>query len=510
VKSQPRARRSPRTVLAVLVLLGALVAGPDAGAVVLQADADPHLMKGLELLQNGRAREAISELELALADHPEDHRVHYHLGRALVTAGRARDAVPHLVQALETAPAPGPIHFLLGQVWLELDRYSAAKRSLEIAAAARPDYPPVIFYRAELCYELGEVQDALQRMSEIAAAAPRWVVPRARAGVISMEAGRSGEAVDWFREALELAPDNPVLWMRLGSALAESQRSKKAVEAYREAAELQPDNLTAKITLALELVSTGSTAAAMDAIDDVLRLVPDHGVPRFHRARLLAREGEHEEALTELERALDDLRVRAAAGEAEHVVGSRHPMLARALALRAELLSNLGRRGEARATAEELVASEPWFPQGHFLLGNLLLRERDPAGQEHLARFKRLNDAQERRELGDYYRRVAGEPERAAAEYRAALEADPGDPLATLGLAAIHYRQDEPELAFELLDRVRGSGVEAKEWYELWILTLDRLGRHQEAMEAWAEAQERELRLGPEVWRVVHREVGGC
>lgn len=499
-----------RVVRLALVVVAVLLAGPALADQAGQADQDPHLLRGLELLETGRAEEAVEELELAVARYPEDHRPQYHLGRALLTAGRARDAVPHLERALETAPEPGPVHFLLGQAWLELDELAAARESLEMAAAARPDYPPLVFYRAELCYELGEVDAALERLDRIATAAPRWVVPRARAGVISLEAGRAAEAVDWFREALELAPDNAVLWMRLGSALVQHQRSKEAVEAYRQAARRQPDNLTARITVALELVNTGPPEEALRAIDEVLRLVPDHGVPRYHRASLLARDGEHEEALADLRRALDDLRRRAAAGEAEHAVGNRHPMLARALALEAELLSKLGRREEARATAEELVESEPWFPQGHFLLGNFLLRERNPAGREHLARFKALNDAKERRELGDYYRRIADDPERAAAEYRKALEADPEDPLAMLGLAATRYQRGEPEQALDLLERIRGSGVEAKEWFQLWILTLDSLGRRAEALEAWERAQERDLRLGPEVWRAVHREVGGC
>ncbi|MFQ5744176.1 MAG: tetratricopeptide repeat protein, partial [Acidobacteriota bacterium] len=408
-----------------------------------QQGAEQHLRRGLQLLQSGATAAAIAELQTAVQLRPESPEARYHLGRALFAAGRAEESVTHLQAALERVQDAGPVQFLLGQVWLQLGDFAAARDALEAAERSRPGYPPIHFYRAELCYRMGDVQAALERLASLSNEALRWSVPRARAGVIALEAGQAAEAVNWFREALKLAPDDATLWTRLGSALVAAQQAREAVDAYRRAVELAPERQVSRMALAMQLLSLQENEAALAALDGVLATSPKHGVAHYQRAKLLSQQGKKTAALEELQVAFPDLEERAASGQAQRQAGGRHPNLAEARGLQVELLGELGRAAEAEEVARALVASEPWYPEGHFLFGNLLLRRGESSGEEQLRRFKALSDAREHRQLGDYYRQQVDAPQLARREYEAALVADPQDRDSLLWLAALHRATGE-------------------------------------------------------------------
>jgi tetratricopeptide (TPR) repeat protein len=93
-----------------------------------------------------------------------------------------------------------------------------------------------------------------------------------------------------------------------------------------------------------------------------------------NRAEALARLGQREQALRELEPVLTSLRARGGAGEG---------MLLHALRAHAETLHGLGRAGEAIAVQQELLAlSRQRFPEGHRALvrAEARLREMQPGG----------------------------------------------------------------------------------------------------------------------------------
>jgi tetratricopeptide (TPR) repeat protein len=497
-----------------------------------QEDGEAYLQRGVELLAAGRFIEAIEQLERAAALMPADPRARYQLGLALFRGGKPYDAVPQLQAALETATDAGPIQFLLGQALLETGEPAAAHTALEAAAASRPSYPPIDFYRAELCYRMGRVAAARQRFAALAAALPEWTAPRVRSGALALEQDEPAAAVEWFRGVADASPGDAAAWLRLGSALVADEQPYEALAAYRRAAEVAPESVSALIAVAIQLINLDEHDAAIEALDAVLARDPDHGVIRYHRATLIARAGDHQQALAEVDIALEDLRESAAgvgaASPSERpstggedvapggdlaaggeVTAGRRP-LAAAMLLRAEQLIAVGRPQEGAAVARDLVDAEPNYPEALFLLGNALLRSGDPAGGELLQRFRKLSDAREHRQLGDQFLLGEKDPRRAASAYERAVEAFPGDAAAWLGLGASQRQGGAPEVALESLRGAREAGADGAEWHREWVLALHAAGRLDEARAAWQEARARGLTLGPEVWAIVHAALEGC
>jgi len=509
-----------RSLLAMCLAFALAGSVCPAAVVAGWQDAEIHLQRGVELLASMRVAEAIEQLETALLQRPQDVRIRYHLGRALLTAGRAEEAVEHLQVALEVAPEPGPVHFLLGQVYLETGDFTAAKAALDVAAASRPDflqidfYPSrpdflqIDFYRAELCYRVGQVSIARERFEALAEAVPEWEAALVRAGTLALEQGDAAEAIGSLQAALEISPESPLLWLRLGTALVDDDQADEALAAYRKAVELAPSFPAALHAVAIQLMNLDVHEQAMEALDAVLANDPDDGLIRYHRATLLSRAGQHAEALTEIDAAIEDLRV---PGEASAQSAQDVDSLATAIYLRADLLMKLDRRVEAVEVLRDLVVNEPDYPEALFLLGNALARGGErAAGMELLERFKTLSDVREHRQLGDQFRRLEKDPVRARAAFEAALEILPDDPRSLLGLGAVQRETGEIQQSLETLARARAAGAGDLDWHREWVLALHLAGRQEEARQAWEDARGEGFTLGPEVWAVMYDGAALC
>ncbi|MGD8331433.1 MAG: tetratricopeptide repeat protein [Acidobacteriota bacterium] len=499
---------------ALLLALTALAIAAGAAPVRAEFPAAPqaqsfdlHLQRGLQLLQAGRAPEAVVELEAAVAQRPDSAEAQYHLGRALMTAGRPRDAVPHLELALRDAPEPGPVHFLLAQVLLELEELEAAGKELDAAAASRPGFAPIEYYRAELCYLLGKVDTARARFEAVAQAAPGWNLPLVRSGMIALDDGDATQAIERFNAALALNESNPTLWMRLASAYVADGNTDEAVRAYRKAVEVGPRFTPARMALVGQLNAQRDYEGMRGALDDLLALQPGHPLAEYQLASLLSTQGDNEQALAAVDVAVAGFDAQAAPAGVQEA--EQHTYRALSRGLRAQILMKLGRDDEAIEEAQRLVESDPSYPDAHFVLGTLQLRRRDPSGREQLEIFKQLSDAREHREQADARLR-ADDLERAAGEYEQALQADPQDSASLIGLATVRRRQGDAAAALELLERADPRGVETVPWYRERILALDAAGRSDEAMAAWQVSRTRGLDLGPEVWAVTRRDIPGC
>ncbi len=489
-----------------------------AGAAIASQSAtqafDTRMQRGLQLLESGQAQRAVVELEAAVAERPESVEARYHLGRALLTGGRPREAVPHLQIALESATEPGPVQFLLAQVFLQLDDLEAAGSALSAAAATRPGYAPIDYYRAELCYRLGRLDAARTGFAQVADLTPGWEMPRVRSGMIALQQDEPTAAIEWFRAALALNERNPALWMRLASALVADGQAEEALAAYRKAVEVGPRFMPAHVALVGQLNGQRDHEGMKEALDGVFALQPNHPLGHYQLASLLSVQGENEPALEAVDVAVAGFDAQAAAsgpqpGGSGMSDSERHTYRALSRGLRAQLLMKLGRNDEAEAEARRVVESDPWYPDAHFVLGTLQLRRRDPEGRARLERFKQLSDAREHREQADTMLR-ADDLVRARSEYELAIAADPTNSTALVGMATVLRRSGDAAGALELLDRAEPSSAETVTWYRERILALDAEGRDDEAQETWRQSRTMGLDLGPEVWRVTRREIGGC
>jgi len=305
--------------------------------------------------------------------------------------------------------------------------------------------------------------------------------------------------------------------MRLASAYAASNQVEDAIEGYRRAVAARPRLLPPRVALITQLSRLQKHDELLEVIGGLLVSHPDNPLGHYQRAQVLSLRGETEAALADVEiaiRGFDDQAAELAAttedSEEESSDIGRHTYLTLAKGLRMQLLQKAGRDDEAEAVARELVETAPWYPEAHFVLGTLMLRNRDSAGREQMEVFKQLSDAREHRDLGDYYLEQVSDLGRAAAEYEAALASWAQDNASRIRLARTKRLQGEAPAALELLGAADPEGVEEKEWYQEMILSLHAVGQKARAEEYWRQARAAGHVYGPEVWAAMREDIPGC
>ncbi len=292
-----------------------------------------------------------------------------------------------------------------------------------------------------------------------------------------IDRGQPELALERLQAQMERVPEDAEILMIAGRALNNSGRIPEAVDAFRRAVALDPGDVNAVSNLGHVLARLGDQPGAEDAWHKALKLDPDHLRSLKGLAGLLAGRQRYE-------RAADLLR---------RVAGLTPEDPDNWLNL-AELLQFLDRPTEAEAALRQAAELAPGRAEIHGSLGRLLYS--------------------------------GGEVEAASDAYSRALECDPGNQAAAAGRALcleitggsaeamellipfISSPEPAPMVDFaagrlltaagrheEALTHIqRAVAAEDPDWQRIplpWYAlgtVLERLGRYDEAFEAWSEA----------------------
>ena len=194
------------------------------------AEAIPHLERvqdktalGIAQIQTGQLPEAVANLQVALAAHPNDPDLLYYLGRA--SGLLSKQSIDTLLAAY---PDSARAHQAMAENYFVLRRMPDAEKEYLEALRLRPDVP-------EVHLELGEVY----------AGAFQW-----------------GKAEEEFRAQAKLQPGNAEAAYRLGAALLEQGKAHEARAELMRSDRLLPDMPETLYSLGKAASLEGDTATA--------------------------------------------------------------------------------------------------------------------------------------------------------------------------------------------------------------------------------------------------------
>ncbi|PYX08630.1 MAG: hypothetical protein DMG88_09740 [Acidobacteria bacterium] len=204
------------------------------------AEAIPHLERvneqtalGIAQIETGQLPQAVTNLQAALAKHPNDPDLLYYLGRA--SGLLSKQSIDTL---LATHPNSARAHQALAENYFVLRQMPQAEKEFQEALRLRPDIP-------KLHLELGEVY----------AGSSQW--PKAE---------------EEFRAETKVQPGNAEAHYRLGAALLQQGKAREARAALQIADHLQPDMPETLYSLGKAAALEGDAAAGERAWTRLLTL----------------------------------------------------------------------------------------------------------------------------------------------------------------------------------------------------------------------------------------------
>lgn len=225
-----------------------------------------------------------------------------------------------------------------------------------------------------------------------------------------------------------VAGETTATLMARAVSLFESRDFPAAQSQFEHLLKTGPRNHTARVYLIRTLIERGRVVEALRHVDVLLKANPDNPDVRFEAGQLLQRLGEAR--MSDLQRTAPD------SAEAHQLLG--HSYEAR------------GQLKEALAEYQLALQRNPAAPGIHFLMGNILWKQRDP--------------------------------DSAAAEFKSELRTNPNHTLANLRLAQIELARDRAAAAVPLLRQALAGDATLLEAHRELGKALRVMGNYEEAV----------------------------
>jgi predicted Zn-dependent protease len=383
---------------------------------------------------------------LALQTEPaQDPVARFEAAQRLLQDGRADQALPELEALAGAYPENGALRFALGQAYLALDRHLEAERELRRAHALRPDYAPLLIALSQALAGQARLDPALALAYQAAARAPE-PGPRLQLARLLLRAAQPCAAEALLRRLVLDRPELPGGRALLAQALIELGELTEAARVLERAIARGREVAPLRITLGLVRYALHQPTLAERALRAALEREPDRPLPRFYLGLALAESGELAAARAELTRVRQQL---GAGGGIETLPrwlsldGHTLPV-AVAVAL-ADLELRADELGAAMPLLEQALAAAPDHGGAHYMLAQALRRAgRVAEAEPHLEAYARLNQAREQLDLARQLARDAGDTAAAETALWQALELAPESDAITMELARLLALRSDP------------------------------------------------------------------
>jgi tetratricopeptide (TPR) repeat protein len=230
-----------------------------------------HNNLGVNLMKQGKEKEAWAHYNQALKIKPKYADAQYNLGFLLARQGKDQEAMAQFVKTLRIKPSHAQAHHDLGVLLTRQGKIEEAIHHFEEAVRAKADY--------------GEAYRDL--------------------GIVLVSQGREKEAVPYFSEALEINPNDYIAHNNLGAALSRQGRIGEAMAHYIQALKINPNSADAHYNLgSLLALQGGKDGEAMAHLNKALRINPRDPQGHYQVAAILARQGKIQEAVVHLNKAV--------------------------------------------------------------------------------------------------------------------------------------------------------------------------------------------------------------
>jgi len=256
-----------------------------------------------------------------------------------------------------------------------------ARRELQEQVTARGETYQTLFLQARILFGEKRHEESLKQLERSIALYRQDAKVYLLAGMNWVILERLDLARPFFEEAARLAPDDGTMQYHLGRYYYSAQRFAQAEQAFRAGLKLNPDSVKGYDNLALALEAQRKTDEAEASYRKAIELANTQKLatewPWLNLAKLLIEKGRHEESLALLESAQ-----------------RMNPQSAQVFYVRGKALQKLGRETEAEAALKRSVQNDAKFPDSHYLLGRIYLRQgRKPESQREMDIFQGLKQS---------------------------------------------------------------------------------------------------------------------
>lgn len=516
--STPANTKTVANLFAGLFLASAL--GLPATVIADENLAGKYYEDALVAYQKQDLDSAIIELRNALQQNPNYVAAHILLGELFLQKKSLSEAEVHLNLANQLGADKALTVKALAQLYLYQLKYNPLLNEIQPSQFNRQLQPDLHVFRGHAYLQLGQISEALNEYDMAAQIDPARVdavIGRANALLRRNDLPGATQAVE---KAMAMQPDNAGNWYVNGTIKHVQGDLENAIKDYAKAIELLPDYQDARIARAGVLMDLHQDQQATEDLAYLREHYPFDPKAAYLHAVLLARNGQKEASIKELEAAADII----VAVKPEYLTQHSQTLMLSGL-----INYSLQRFDLAAEYLRQYVKNYPGQPGPYKLLASILLNKNEPEAVIDLLRpvvASHPNDHRLLFLLGTAYMNVGkhdqanallekasagegggdsmhaeiglnrlsmGQETLAIQELETAIRKNPGNTQAGIPLVAIYIRNGEGQKALQV-----AQGLHDKSSKNLTLLNL--LGTAQVASQNLKQARrsfEKAIELDP-------------
>jgi tetratricopeptide (TPR) repeat protein len=187
------------------------------------------------LQEQGKAQEAIDQLQAMAQKNPENAEVRYFLASIFEESGRFDEAENHLLQALEKDPDNSRYLFRLGVVYDKHKKKEASIEAMRRVIALDPKNASALNYLGYTYADLGQnLDEAEQLILEALKYKPNDGFITDSLGWVYFKKGDYPKALHYLKKASEMVPEDPVILEHVGDAYLKLHDKPNALKYYQK------------------------------------------------------------------------------------------------------------------------------------------------------------------------------------------------------------------------------------------------------------------------------------
>lgn len=199
-----------------------------------------HLMRAMILLEQSRVEQALEELQLHLAEFPEDAAAHVTRARCLIELKRYDEATEAAQTAIRLAPDVSTSHYALAFVWLSRRRLTEAEAAVDEAIQLNPDDPDNFALLSQIMLERRKWAEALAAAEKgLEHDAEHELCNNLRA-IALVRLGRREQAGQTIDAVLARNPEDAFTHANQGWTLLQQGDPQRALSHFRESLRIDP------------------------------------------------------------------------------------------------------------------------------------------------------------------------------------------------------------------------------------------------------------------------------
>ena len=259
--------------------IGAAIKHYHRAVEALPADHNelPKIRRELALLleQHGAKDEALAQLQLALAQNPNDINLKIVLGEMLVRVGRPADAMKQFEAVLRVEPLLAPTRIVLGDLLIKENQVERALGILADGVKLLPDDSELRRSYAVALLNAGRVEASIRELETCLKLWPDWGLAQVSMGIALLNQKQGETACRYFEAAEKAGVKSASLYAGWGRAALGLGRVDDAISRFDQALTLEPMDWNTRYILANLLLQRGAAAAAIVHYKQIVAQSPD-------------------------------------------------------------------------------------------------------------------------------------------------------------------------------------------------------------------------------------------